>query len=134
MSAIGFLVALITLAYIFLEAFESEDARSKELDQVQKRLAEKEAAETLRVINGLREFPVIVGASVKIADRPATRDIGAAGKTGNVVGVAKASSTHVDVIGTHFVDAAVNVFIDELGRGFWLYPDLVVSAPSRNER
>jgi len=40
----------------------------------------------------------------------------------------------IDAIGTRFVDAAVNVFVEELNKRFWLDPDLVSNVKSGDSR
>lgn len=60
--------------------------------------------------------------------------IGASGKFGTVRRAATPSMAGIDAIGTRFVDAAVNVFVEELNKRFWLDPDLVSNVKSGDSR
>lgn len=124
MSFFGFIFSLLGVIYIFAEEFRGRDARSKQLQQIQNRLAEKETAIALGMINDLRENPIRIGDRVNIADMPATRDAGLSGKTGIVVRAARLSEISANVVGGRFSNVAVNVRVHENG-DHWLYSDSV---------
>ena len=122
----GLILFFLPVIYLLVDGFGEKDARLKELDEIQGRLAEKDSETALLVINNLRDLPISVGDIVKIADVAATRTVGVSGKIGTVIRATTSSFTQVEVIGTRFSDAAVCVLVEDLGKRFWLYPDLIV--------
>ena len=82
-------------------------------------------AGTSALSDALRELPVAFGDNVRIVSAAATVELGIAGLTGNVYGVTTPSITGVEVVGGSQSDTAVNVFIEEIEKDYWLSPDLV---------
>ena len=128
--AIGIILALLPIIYLLVEGFQEEDDRQRKLDQIQVRLSEKDSEKALDVINNLRDYPICIGDLVKITDAPATRAIGASGKYGVVLQAAIPSTKELEIVGTSFADAALSVFVDDLNKRVWLYPDLVTNVSS----
>jgi hypothetical protein len=75
--------------------------------------------------DALRALPVSFGDNVRIVSVTATEELEIAGLTGQVYGETTVSVTGVEVIGGSHTDTAVNVFIEELNKDYWLSPDLV---------
>ena len=73
----------------------------------------------------LRELPVSFGDNVRIVESPLTKELGISGLTGQVYGETTPSVSGVEVIGELQSDAAVNVYIEELEKDYWLTPSLV---------
>ena len=73
----------------------------------------------------MSERKIGFGDNVRIRDTPATREHSLAGLTGQIFGLTTPSSTNVEVVGTLLSDFAMNVHFDELGRSFWLAPELI---------
>ena len=63
--------------------------------------------------------------NVKIKTTPDTKRLGIANKYGQVYGETTPSSTHVEVIGTLTEDFALNIFLEDLDKDFWLTSDLI---------
>lgn len=84
--------------------------------------------ETLYCFNpneALRRLPVSFGENVRIVSAAVTDELGIAGLTGQVYGVTTPSITGIEFVGGSQTDTAVNVFVEELEKDYWLSPDLV---------
>jgi hypothetical protein len=68
---------------------------------------------------------VSFGDNVRILATPATDAAGIAGLCGCVYGETVPSASGVDVLGELSEDYAVNVFVEELKKNFWLDPPAV---------
>ena len=68
---------------------------------------------------------VSFGDNVSIRSSPETENIGIAGLSGHVCGETTPSVIDVEVIGICETDYAINVFVEELQKSFWLSPALV---------
>ena len=66
-----------------------------------------------------------LGDNVRVRTTEVTKRHGAAGMRGQVYGETTPSATGVDVIGDSTTDYAVNVFFDELDKGYWFAPNLL---------
>ncbi|MGY3265570.1 hypothetical protein [Lysobacter sp. HA35] len=77
------------------------------------------------------DAPVGFGDTVTILETADTVGAGIAGHEGEVYGFTTPSGTGVDVVGSLAEDFAINVYVESLGRDFWLDPSAVqlVSRP-----
>jgi len=73
----------------------------------------------------LQELHVSFGDTVRVIDTPITQELGISGLVGSVFGETTPSQTGVEVFGELRSDAAINVFFEDLDKGYWLSPDLV---------
>ena len=80
---------------------------------------------TTQLSEALRALPVSFGDNVRIIAAPVTEELGISGLRGEVYGETTPSVTGIEVIGASETDAAINVYIEELQKDFWLSPDLV---------
>jgi hypothetical protein len=70
-------------------------------------------------------MPISFGDNVRVLPSPATEAAGVAGRVGNVFGETMPSSSGVTVIGAAEEDFALNVFFEELNKGFWFAENLL---------
>lgn len=68
---------------------------------------------------------VSFGDNVRILPSPATNAAGISGLSGRICGETVPSASGVSALGELSDDYAVNVFVEELSRDFWLDPSLV---------
>jgi len=68
---------------------------------------------------------VSFGDNVKILDSQETNELGLSGKKGQVYGETTPSVTGMGFIGATETDYALNVFIEEMDKDFWIAPNLL---------
>lgn len=71
-------------------------------------------------------MPIIsFGDNVRVRSEPEMVKLGLAGLRGSVYGMTTPSKTGIEVIGSPQADYAVNVHLDDLGKTFWMAPELL---------